>query len=42
MSPERWERVKQVVDACLELDPPARERDLDSACAADRELRSEV
>ena len=38
----RWERTKAVLLDALDLDVPARETFLASACAGDPELRAEV
>jgi eukaryotic-like serine/threonine-protein kinase len=42
MTPEEWHKVKEVLQTALELDPPARETFLDSACAGQESMRSEV
>ena len=42
MTPERWERVKDVLAAALELPPEERGDWLGRACAGDGELRSEI
>ncbi|MBI4902609.1 MAG: protein kinase [Acidobacteria bacterium] len=42
MSPERWERVKDIFDAALDLDAAARPGFLAQSCLADEELRAEV
>lgn len=42
MTSEEWRKVKEVLQTALELDPPARETFLDSACAGQESLRSEV
>jgi serine/threonine protein kinase/TolB-like protein/Flp pilus assembly protein TadD len=42
MTPERWEKIKELVDAGLEREDGARARFLDEACAGDSLLRSEV
>ena len=42
MNPERWQRVKQLLDAAIPLDDSERGPYLDSACAADPDLRLEV
>jgi len=42
MTSERWERTKQILEDVLTLAPDKRAAFLDSACAADPELRSEV
>ncbi len=42
MTPERWQEVRRLYHACVDLDAPARGRLLESACAGDGELKSEV
>jgi eukaryotic-like serine/threonine-protein kinase len=42
MSTERWNRLKEVLDAVLETDPPERAAVLDRLCAGDPILRSEA
>ena len=42
MTPDRWQRVKDVFSAASALDEPQRARYLDEACADDAELRAEV
>src|SRR5215471_14042596 len=42
MSPERWERVKDVFVAALEREEPERSRFLAQACQNDVELRREI
>lgn len=42
MNPERWQRVKQLLDEAIALDDAERRPYLDRACAADFELRREV
>ena len=42
MKPERWERVKKVLDAALEVPPGDRTAFLDKTCGSDPELRKEV
>ena len=42
MTPERWERVREVLGQVLELAPEKRASFLDDACAMDHSLRSEV
>jgi non-specific serine/threonine protein kinase/serine/threonine-protein kinase len=42
MKPERWQQVKQVLDAALAVEIDERVSYLDKACAADSELRQEV
>ena len=42
MTPEQWEKVKEVVEAGLERDGDARSRFVDEACAGDPSLRAEI
>jgi eukaryotic-like serine/threonine-protein kinase len=42
MSTERWNRLKEVLDAVLDTDPPERPALLDQMCAGDPVLRSEA
>jgi tRNA A-37 threonylcarbamoyl transferase component Bud32/tetratricopeptide (TPR) repeat protein len=42
MTPDRWQRVKDVFSAASALDEPQRARYLDEACAGNAELRAEV
>jgi eukaryotic-like serine/threonine-protein kinase len=42
MTPERWQAVKEVLCAALELEPEQRPAYLDSACGTDPFLRREV
>src|SRR5580692_11760865 len=42
MDPERWQKIEAVYHAALELEPANRAGYLAQACAADRELQSEV
>jgi serine/threonine protein kinase len=42
MTPERWQRVRDVLEQALELAPEKRSRFLDVACASDPSLREEV
>jgi serine/threonine-protein kinase len=42
VTPERWWRVKEILDAAWQRDAGERNAFLDQACADDRELRSEV
>jgi serine/threonine protein kinase len=42
VTPERWSRIREVFGAVLETPEPERPRFLDSACADDADLRSEV
>lgn len=42
MNPERWKRVKEVVNQVMQLPEPERIAQLDAMCGADVELASEV
>jgi hypothetical protein len=42
MTPDRWRLIKQLFNAALEQDEPARGAWLDRECAGDDALRSEV
>jgi serine/threonine protein kinase/tetratricopeptide (TPR) repeat protein len=42
MTPDRWERVKEVLQTAWERDDAGREAYLDQACAGDPELRARV
>ena len=42
MTPERWQDVRRVLNAALELEPDQRPTYLDGACANDPSLRREV
>ncbi len=42
MKPERWQRVEQISNAALELEPDKRESYLKAACAGDESLLKEV
>jgi hypothetical protein len=42
MTPERWQEIKRVLNAALELEPAQRPAYLDHACAEDHSLRREV
>ncbi len=42
MNPERWQRVKQLYNSALDLEPPGREEFLKEACAGDDSIREEV
>ena len=42
MAPERWERVKNLLEAFLALEPGERAAFLDRECAGDEEVRREV
>src|SRR4051812_11737638 len=39
---EHVQRLRQIFEAALELEPPARERYLSETCAGNRELQEEV
>ena len=42
MHPERWRRIKEILDVSLSLEPGEREEYLRRVCESDRELRLEV
>ncbi|HEX8282478.1 MAG TPA: protein kinase [Pyrinomonadaceae bacterium] len=42
MTPERWQRIKELFHAAVELEPAERGALLDAACAGDAEARAEV
>ncbi|MBZ5581298.1 MAG: protein kinase, partial [Acidobacteriia bacterium] len=42
MQAERWERIKQVYNSALRIEPQQREAFLDEACAGDEWLRREI
>jgi len=42
MTPDRWEQIKDVFDAALELSPDERPRFLEHACRGDESIRLEV
>ena len=42
MTPERWQRIKELFHAASELAPAARGAFLDASCAGDAEARAEV
>ena len=42
MTPERWQKIDELFQVVVELDPIEREPFLDSSCAGDEELRREV
>jgi serine/threonine protein kinase len=42
MTPEEWQRVKQILDGALEIVPDERVAFLDQACEGDTALRAEV
>jgi len=42
MTPERWQRIKELFKAALEREPGARAAFLDAECAGDAEAREEV
>jgi hypothetical protein len=42
MTPERWERICEVLEEALELPPDERSTFLNGACASDPALRPEV
>ncbi|HST21710.1 MAG TPA: serine/threonine-protein kinase [Blastocatellia bacterium] len=42
MTPERWKRVREILEAALEFAPDKRAGFLDEACSSDSSLRKEV
>ena len=42
MTPEKWQRVRPILESALELDPESRLAYVKSACAGDEGLRAEV
>src|SRR5215467_8595584 len=42
MRSERWQQVREILDHAISLSPDERSAYLDTACAEDRELRTEV
>jgi Tol biopolymer transport system component len=42
MTPERWQKIRDVLEQALELAPDKRARFLDLACSSDPSLRNEV
>ncbi len=42
MNPERWQRIKRLLEAALDQPPSERTSFLDQACGSDPELRKEV
>src|SRR5881628_3695646 len=42
MTPEQWQRVKEVFEAALDHEPSERSSFVGQACAGDESLRSEV
>src|SRR5687768_3641065 len=42
MTPERWQRIKELFHAAVELSPEERGAFLDASCAGDAEARAEV
>src|SRR5882757_5552123 len=42
MNAETWSTVKELLDACLELEPKQWQEYLDKSCGGDTEVRSEV
>src|SRR5512133_2664063 len=42
MHPERWQRIKEILDRGLRLDPKERVAYLDRVCEGDQELSQEV
>ena len=42
MTPERWQRARQILNEALEREPDERGRFLAEACSGDESLRQEV
>ena len=42
MEAERWQQIESIFQSALDCAPDTRNAFLDSSCAGDRELRSEV
>ena len=42
MNPERWQRIKEILDVSLRLEPHERPAYLTRACEGDTEMREEV
>jgi hypothetical protein len=42
MTPEKWHRIKEILQAVLEMNPAERGSYLDAACANQRTMRSEI
>src|SRR5262245_47238938 len=42
MNPERWRRIKEILDVSLNLDPTERDAYLTRSCEGDADLRGEV
>ena len=42
LTPERWQKVRDILEQALELAPEKRSRFLDVACSSNPSLRSEV
>ncbi len=42
MNPDRWDKIDQLLDALIELEPSKRDEVLDEACDGDDALRSEL
>jgi hypothetical protein len=42
MTKQRWQQLKRVLSDVIEMERPAAERHLESACADDRELLAEA
>jgi len=42
MTPERWQKIRDVLEQALELEPEKRARFLDLTCSSDNSLRNEV
>ncbi len=42
ITPERWQKVKDILQSCLDAAPTDRSRFLDEACEGDAGIRQEV
>jgi hypothetical protein len=42
LTPERWQKVRDILEQALDLAPEKRARFLDLACSSDPSLRNEV
>ena len=42
MTPERWQEIKEILHAAMQVEPTQRSAYLDRACSSDPSLRQEV
>jgi hypothetical protein len=42
MTPERWQKVRAIVEEAMEISPDSRTPFLEKACGSDADLRGEV